>query len=176
MTDHDTDDGRLPEGPTAGVIAADAPPGDTYGREQAAKILGVSPRRISQLADEDRFVIVQRKPLRLSAESVHAMREHRRSRVADIRATVPPADQAEVSTGLLAEVRRIAEIAESANRRAIESGDDMARLLREELDRARGELDAERDRARAEAEQLRAELDAERIRRIEAEQKRRRLF
>lgn len=165
MTDHDTDDGSLPEGPTAGVIAADAPPGDTYGREQAAKILGVSPRRISQLADEGRFVIVQRKPLRLSAESVHAMREHRRSRVADIRATVPPADQSEVSTGLLAEVRRIAEIAESANRRAIESGDD-----------ALADARAERDRARLEVERLREELDAERVRRIEAEQRRRRLF
>ena len=156
-----TDDGRsLREGPSTDHIPAGAPPGDTYGREQAAQVLGVSPRRISQLADEGRFVIVQAKPLRLSAQSVHDMREQRRSRSADIRATVPPPDVAEVSSGLLAEVRRIAEIADMANRRAIESGDDALADARAERDRARAEV----DRARAEVERLRAELEAERRR------------
>jgi len=42
------------------VIPADAPPGDTYGREQDARLLGVSPRRISQRADERRYVIGRR--------------------------------------------------------------------------------------------------------------------
>lgn len=151
MADHD--DGRtIREGPAV-VIAADAPPGDTYGREQAAKILGVSPRRVSQLADEGRFVIVQAKPLRLSAQSVHELRDARRSRSADIRATVPPADASEVSGAVLSEVRRIAEMAATANRLAIESAED-----------ALADARAERDRARAEVERLRAELEAERRR------------
>lgn len=155
------DDGRtVREVPAADHIPAGAPPGDTYGREQAAQLLGVSPRRISQLADEGRFVIVQARPLRLSAQSVHDMREQRRGRTADIRATVPPPEVSEVSAGLLAEVRRIAEIADMANRRAIESGDDALADARAERDRAR----ADADRARAEVERLRAELDAERRR------------
>ena len=147
------------------LIPADAPPGDTYGREQAARLLGVSPRRVSQLADEGRFVIVQRKPLRLAAQSVHEMRDARRSRDADIRSTVPPADGAEVSAGLLAEVRKLVEMTETANVRAIESRDD-----------ALADARAERDRARDEVERLRAELVAERELRAEAERRRRRLF
>ncbi len=170
--DEDTADGRTGREGPAPTIPADAPPGDTYGREHAAKLLGVSPRRISQLADEGRFVIVQRKPLRLDAASVHAMRDERRGRGADIRATIPPADGSEVSAGILAEVRRIAELADAAARRAIESGDDSLADARAERDRLR----EERDRAAREVEQLRADLDEERARRIEAESRRRRLF
>lgn len=115
--------------------------GKEYTREQAAKILGVSPRRISQMADEGKFVIEQLKPLRLSAESVHAMREHRRSRSADIRSTVPPADQPDALMQVLTILRE--QLAQSA----------------EHLADAR----AERDLARAEIARLHGVVESARV-------------
>lgn len=150
----------LPEGPTVG-LSADAPPGDTYGREQAARLLGVSPRRVSQLADDGRLTVVQEKPLRLSAESVHSLRESRRSPGRDQRATVPPDPAGDVA----AQIERVVALVVAENRKAIEAGEHLLSEVSAQRDRA----EAEAERQRAEVDRLRADLDAERVARLEAE-------
>lgn len=129
-------------------LAADAPPGDTYGREQAARVLGVSPRRVSQLAADGRLDVVQAKPLRLAAESVHAMRAERSGKGRDVRANMPPPDAV---VSVAAEVERVVTLVVAEHRRAIEAGEHLL-----------AEVTASRDDARAEVERLRADLAHER--------------
>ena len=52
---------------------------DSYTATEAARILGVSARRIRQLAQEKRLKITQKKPLRVSAVDVVAMKKKRES-------------------------------------------------------------------------------------------------
>lgn len=140
-------------------LAADAPPGDTYGREQAARVLGVSPRRVSQLADDGRLEVVQPKPLRLSAESVHRLREERRSPNRDQKATVPPDPAGDTA----AQIERVLALFQIEHRKAIEAGEHLL-----------AEVSAQRDEYRSEVERLRAEVEAERTARQAAEHARRR--
>lgn len=51
---------------------------DTFTPTEAARLLGVSPRRIRQLAEEGRLAAIQATPLRVSAVDVLAMRENRK--------------------------------------------------------------------------------------------------
>jgi hypothetical protein len=123
-------------------IPADAPPGDTYSREQAGRVLGVSARRISQLAGEGRLDVVQESPLRVSASSVHAMREERRNG-RDLRARRPPEDVAV----LVAEAREAGR--EEARRDlllAITAGEPRLADTQAERDRLLADLEAERQR------------------------------
>lgn len=146
---------------TPDTLTADAPPGDTYGREQAAKVLGVSARRVSQLVESGRLLVVQERPLRVSAESVNTLRAERRSNTSPARSTAtPPESVAE-------QVERLVSLIAGEQRKAIEVGEHLLAEvttqrdeLKAEADRLRDELTAERDRARVEAETLRAELAA----------------
>lgn len=126
--------------------SADAPPGDDYGREQAAQVLGISPRRVSQLVADGRLLVVQEKPLRVSAQSVHELREERRGRNRDQRATLPPESVAE-------QVERLVTLVTNEQRRAIEVGEHLL-----------AEITQQRDELKAEAERLRAQVEAERER------------
>lgn len=128
-------------------IAGDAPPGDTYNREQSARILGVSPRRVTQLAADGRLNVIQAKPLRVSAQSVHELREARRSGTRDLRATVPPDPAADVAE----QVERVVSLVVAEHRRAIEAGEHLL-----------AEVTASRDDARSEVERLRADVERER--------------
>lgn len=154
----------LPEAPE--VLAAGAPPGDTYGREQAARVLGVSARRVSQLAEGGRLEVVQEKPLRVSAQSVHDLREERRSTNRDQRATVPPDPVGDVA----AQIERVVSLVVTEHRKAIEAGEHLLAEVSAQRDRA----EAEAERQRLEVEKLRADLDAERAARLEVERSRRR--
>ena len=138
-------------------LAADAPPGDTYGREQAGRALGVSARRVSQLAAEGRLDVVQAKPLRVSAESVHRLRAERRGPGRDPRANVPP-EHTEAES-VAAQVERVVTLVVAEHRRAIEAGEHLL-----------AEVTAQRDDYRAEVERLRAEVEHERAARSAAEQ------
>ncbi len=128
--------------------SADAPPGDDYGREQAAQVLGVSPRRVSQLVADGRLQVVQEKPLRVSAQSVHELREERRGRNRDQRATLPPESVAE-------QVERLVALVINEQRRALEVGEHLLAEITQQRDELKGE--AERLRAQVEAERERAE-------------------
>lgn len=121
-----------------------------YDREKAAIVLGVSPRRVSQLAAQGHLDVVQAKPLVVSAQSVEDRRLARRT--ANPQATVSsPEAAAAVARQFANEVDRIVAlvVAENAKSTAVE-----ARLL--------DEVSRQRDSLRAEVVRLRAELDAER--------------
>lgn len=155
-------------GDAPGVIPSDAPPGDTYSREQAARLLSLSPRRITQLAQDGRLQVVQESPLRLSAESVHIERDRRRSPDRDMRAVVPAPDTAAL---ISTEVAAVREALERAYQRQIEAGEALLSETQAERDRLRDEIRQTREKAEAEAERLRAEAAAERER-AEAERER----
>lgn len=158
------DDVPLPLDPPPALVAADAPPGETYGREQAARVLGVSPRRVSQLAADGRLEVVQDRPLRLAAESVHSLRAERRGPHADQRATTPPPDAADVA----AQVERVAGLLAAANLRALTASESVLAEVQGERDR----LLVRVENLQAETVALRAELD--RVREQLAAQPRRR--
>jgi len=136
--------GSLPEAPS--VLASDAPPGDTYGPQQAAQVLGVSARRVGQLAHEGRLEIVQDKPLRVSAQSVHELREERRGKKSDIRATVPPESVAD-------QVKELVALFTAEQRKAIEAGESLL-----------AEVSTQRDELKDENARLKDEIEAERLR------------
>lgn len=173
MTDLTPEDPPTPsptveDPPAPAPIPGNAPPGDTYSREQAGKILGVSARRISQLAGDGRLEIAQESPLRVSAASVHAEREKRRSPSRDLRATAPPL---ETSALISQEVAAVREALERAYARQIETGEALLSETRAERDRLLADLQAERDRAERERERLLAEVAEEKAR-AEAERER----
>lgn len=151
--------GDAPETPP--TIPADAPPGDHYSREQAAKLLGISPRRVTQLADDGRLEVVQASPLRVSASSVHAERERRRRPDRDLRATVPPL---ETSALISQEVAAIRETLERAYSRQIEAGEALLSQTQAERDRLLADLQAEKARADAERDRLLLEVAEEKAR------------
>lgn len=142
-------------------IPADAPPGDTYSREQAAKLLGISPRRVTQLAGEGRLPVAQTSPLRLAADGVHAERERRRSPGRDLRASVPPV---ETSALISQEVAAVREALERAYARQIEASESLLSETRAERNRLLAELQAEREKADRERERLLAEVAEEKAR------------
>jgi hypothetical protein len=51
---------------------------DSYSCTEAARLLGVSARRVRQLAEEGRLGIVQESPLRVSALEVITLRDNRK--------------------------------------------------------------------------------------------------
>jgi hypothetical protein len=149
------------DAPEASPIPGNAPPGDTYSREQAAKVLGVSARRVSQLAGDGRLEIAQASPLRVAASSVHAERERRRRPDRDLRTTPPPLETAAL---ISAEVAAVREILERAYARQIETGEELLSETRAERDRLLAELQAERDKADRERDRLLAEVAEEKAR------------
>jgi hypothetical protein len=167
------------DAPETPPIPGQAPPGDTYSREQAAKVLGVSARRVSQLAGDGRLEVVQASPLRVAASSVHAERERRRRPDRDLRTTPPPLETAAL---ISAEVAAVREILERAYARQIETGEALLSETRAERDRLLADLQAERDKADRERDRLlaevaeekaRADAERERAEKIAAEKRRR---
>lgn len=138
------DEQDTPEAPEK--LASDAPPGETYGTQQAAQVLGVSPRRVSQLAQEGRLEVAQEKPLRVSAQSVHELRAERSGKGKHPLAAPPPESVAD-------QVERLVALVTAEQRRAIEAGE----TLLSEVSRQRDEMRSEVERLRAENERLREE-------------------
>lgn len=132
------------------LMASDAPPGATYGTAQAGKLLGVSARRVSQLAHDGRLEIVQPKPLRISAQSVHELRTERSGRGADQRANVPPP----LAESVADQVARIVEMVTTETQKAIEVREHLISEVTSHRDELKAELLAER----AKVEQLQEQL------------------
>lgn len=143
------------------AIEADAPPGDTYSVAQVAQLLDVSPKRIRQLTAEGRLMVAQAKPMRLWAQSVHELRDARRSSSRDIRAQVPAPDTEVLVASAIDAVR---ELMERTYTRQIEAGEIQLAETKAERDRLREDLTAERERAERDREQLRADVERERAR------------
>ena len=132
------------------LMASDAPPGDSYGTAQAGRLLGVSARRVSQLAHDGRLEIIQPKPLRLSAQSVHELRTERSGRGADQRANVPPA----LAESVADQVARIVEILTTEQQKAIEVREHLLSEVTNHRDELKVELQAERVKVEQLQEQL----------------------
>lgn len=142
-------------------IASDAPPGDNYGAKQASQVLGVSPRRVAQLAQDGRLEVVQERPLRVSAQSVHELRAERRGSAASVRANTPPDSVAE-------QVERIVALVTTEQRRAIEAQEHLLAEVSTQRDELRSEVErlrteVERERERAQEERARADELAEKL-------------
>jgi len=103
--------GRRAEVSLAGRMSADA-----YGAADAGRLLGLSPRRIRQLADDGQLEAVGRSPLMVSAVSVLEMRSRRQGELQEAVA---------VAGGDMAAAR---DVAVSMNN-AIERMDKMAERL-----------------------------------------------
>lgn len=118
---------------------------DTYSARETAQLLGISERRVRQLADSGALDVAQDKPLRISAISVIEERK-RRKRTHKPETSVAGAG---LEPGQLREL--VAAIISDLLPLALEGQRRVEDTLREEL-----------AASRAETAQLRAQLDAER--------------
>ena len=131
-----------------------------YRVADAARVLGVSPKRIRQLIQEGRLPVVEgSSPMAVEVEAVHRERERRKSRPASTPGPMPtPASVAVSVEDLLAYAERItarALDAAMADRRAADAARDQAEdLLRASLAEATQRAEA----AEAEAQELRERL------------------
>lgn len=111
---------------------------ETYTARQAAQLMGRSERLVRQLAETGELVVVSRNPLRLDAASVKAARNKRKGKLAPGRQPVEPMTPEQLGSVVRdAVVSAVAEILP----RALESRDRSEQLLRDELAKARAELD-----------------------------------
>jgi chromosome segregation ATPase len=148
---------------------------DSYSPVEASRVLGLSEKRVRQLADAGRLERVQERPLRVSMESVHALREERKTNPPGPGGGLPrPAADADA----LARLEAVAENLAATARRSIEASDSAFKTaessLRDALDQSRArvtELEAKLtgkelelrsvDAARAAAEARVSDLEAE---------------
>lgn len=115
---------------------------DTYSAGQTAKLLGISERRVRQLAASGVLDVVQPKPLRISALSAIEERKRRKRSPKPETSAAGPMDQAQLRELITAIISDLMPLALEGQRRVEDS-------LREEL-----------AASRAETAQLRAQLDA----------------
>lgn len=128
-------------------MAGPTPTGD-YTVAQAARLMGRSERLIRRLAESGELTVTGESPLRVSAESVHRARDRREDLPppAKRRAATKPLDPDEVAKLVAATVsdsvaKAVSEVMANALPRALESRDKSEQLLRDELARARAELE-----------------------------------
>ena len=117
---------------------------DTYTARETAQLLGISERRVRQLADAGHLQVAQDKPLRIDAISVIEERKRRkRSHKPETSAAGAGLEPGQLRELVAAIISDLLPLALEGQRRVEDS-------LREEL-----------AAARAETAQLRAQLDAE---------------
>ena len=148
-------------GGSGNIIPGDAPPGDTYSAMQAAQAIGVSERRVRELVKDGRITPVQEKPLRVSAQSVHEMRDERRGGTRDPRANLVPENIAD-------QVSRLVDLALAGERKAITMREAALQEITEERNALRAkvaqlesqeELRRTAELAKVEAELVRVEAE-----------------
>lgn len=118
---------------------------DTYSARETAQLLGISERRVRQLAAAGTLDVAQEKPLRIDAVSVIEERKRRKRS--------PKPEPSAAATGL--EPGQLREIVSAIV-------GDLLPLALEGQRRVEDSLREELAASRAEAQQLRAQLDAER--------------
>lgn len=145
-------------------------PGEAYTAAEAARVLGLSPKRVRQLAEEGRLDVVEAGPLRVSAVSVLRVRDERSAAAAEALQSVgggqgaqggkpgsppPPSPSTDLVPILVAMQDRAEAAAQREKAEAVARGvaEAQARHLEDELHRVRAEAQGEREelqRARAE--------------------------
>lgn len=135
---------------------------DGYRVADAARVLGVSPKRVRQLITEGRLPVVEgSSPIAVEVEAVHRERDRRRHRPA----STPGPDATPATVPVSVEV--LLEYAERITARALEAATADRRAADAARDEAEGRLRAalaeatqRAEAAEAEAAALRERLDA----------------
>ena len=122
---------------------------DVYSAAEASRVLGISERRVRQLAASGGLRIASEKPLRLEQESVHKERDKRRN-------GAPEAVSA--TSGLLTFVQAV-DLGERFALKAIEAAESQQQQQQKLAEQVEAVLKLELAEARAEAAMLRAQLE-----------------
>ena len=126
---------------------------DSFTVAEAAKILGLSPKRVRQLVAQGGLPVIEgTSPLRLPSVDVLALRERRGRREGAPR----PGPQ---GTPQLVSLPDVLALAQSITQRAIAAADESHSLVLQARDRVEDHLKAELAHARQQVDQLRPELD-----------------
>jgi len=131
---------------------------DTYGPADAARLLGVSARRVRQLVDAGQLQAVGRDPLRIDARSLLQLRDERRSGTTVPTPAAETGQAEQVATILAAALQTVeaaAERVESVYRERLAIADRTEQALRDELAAER----AKATQLQLQLEQLAAEQD-----------------
>lgn len=126
---------------------------DSYSCTEAAKLLGVSARRIRQLAEEGRLGIVQESPLKVSAQEVIALRDNRKKQGIKVK---PASPKSSLNLELLQALEAAREAGATEARSSLEL---LGNELRERAERAEQRA-AEAEQARLVSESTKAALEA----------------
>lgn len=122
---------------------------DTYTAREAAQLLGISERRVRQLADSGALVVAQDKPLRLDAISVIEERKRRkRSPKPEPSAAGAGLDAAQLRELVTAILSDLLPLALEGQRRVEDSLRDELAASRAETAQLRAQLDDERPKKR----------------------------
>jgi hypothetical protein len=132
-------------------MAAKSP--DSYTCTEAARLLGVSARRIRQLAEEGRLGIVQESPLRVSAGEVITLRDSRKKQGIKVK---PSSPKSSLNLELLEALQAAREAGAQEAKSSLEL---LGNELRERAERAEQRA-AEAEQARLVSESTKAALEA----------------
>ena len=130
-------------------------PADSYSPVEAARVLGLSEKRVRQLADQGRIAKAQDVPLRLAQQSVHDLRA--------ARAANPPAGggakPARVDVDVRARLEALVTGVTENSRRALETAEASARSTEAALRDMLAQAQARVTEVEARNAALQAELD-----------------
>jgi len=127
---------------------------DSYTCTEAARLLGVSARRIRQLAEEGRLGIVQESPLKVSAQEVITLRDNRKKQ--GIKVKPASANKSQLNLELLEALQAAREAGAQEAKSSLEL---LGNELRERAERAEQRA-AEAEGARLVSESTKAALEA----------------
>lgn len=130
---------------------------DGYTIAQASKIVGVSPRRIRQLAEEGRIEIVGKEPLKVLASAVIKLKEEKEIRDKEKDSLPTPSPSKNSSAGILQQLLEAQEAGRQQERLAITA---TVNEVRERAERAEQRA-TEAENARRHAESSLAAIQKE---------------
>ena len=125
---------------------------DTYTAAAAARVLGISERRVRQLAAAGALEVVSERPLKIGMQSIHDERDKRRT---------APVEAPEASAGFLS-IEQVVELAErlsvTFSQRALEAAESALQQQQRQAQQVEDALKHELAQARAEVAELKAQL------------------
>lgn len=128
---------------------------DTFTVAEAAKVLGVTPKRVRQVIASGTLQVIEgSNPARLSSADVIALRDQRKARQG--RGTSRPGPQAQTTQTVALE--DVLTLAQTLTERALTAAAESHAQALEARDRIEDHLKQELAQARQETERLRAEL------------------